>query len=177
MATQYSDNLASTVAGPYNSNYRRDGSLTSARLRKKRMLFTGVGVLPVSEELRMGTFRSSDRLFDLRLSTSSAAPSTGLVNIGLYKAGVEHDGVGIDADLFASVVAVTTVLSRTDVLVESTTIASYRRGLHLWEMADLAGGVTYETDPREDWDIVISVSTEVNAAQTFLLEADFVSIG
>ena len=182
MANAFSDNLtpADTPLGPYSANYRRDGAITGARVRKKRMVVATGAILVVADTLVLGTFRSGDRISDLRLSFDPLSTGTAAIDLGLYKAALDHIPVAanlIDVDLFCSAKLITTVLDRFDCFTEAGTLEDWQRGLTLWELANHTGA-SYTTDPMEDWDLVATVRTaNTSAPQTFLFEADYVSFG
>ena len=179
MANTFSDNIASAPGGAYSASYRRDSSKSHARLRKKRMVLTTGAIITSGDTSVMGTFKSGDRLYDLRLSTS-VGTTAGNVDIGLYKAPFDHIPVAaneIDADLFSDALSVITTLDRAEALTQDGVIEDWQRGLTLWEMADHGPAATYAVDPMEDWDLVITHNATTNAVQVYLLEADYVAIG
>ena len=180
MANFNSDNLTSgAITDLYDASDKTSGAISHARLRKKRMAITTGATTSSSDTIVLGMFKSGDRIYDIRVSTGSATPTTGAFNLGLYVAALDHLPVTaniIDVDLFASAVVVTTEIDRTDVLVEATTIEDHNRGIRLWEMADL-GAATHTVDPMEDWDLVLTFSTGLDAPQIFTFEVDYVSFG
>jgi hypothetical protein len=178
MANVFSDNLAATPSGAYTASYRRNGAATHARMRKKRMVLATGAIITAADTSVMGTFKSNDRLYDLRLSTN-VGTTAGNVDIGLYKAAFDHVPVAanaIDPDLFSDALSVISILDRAEALVQDGVIEDWQRGLTLWEMADHGGG-SYSVDPMEDWDLVMTHNATTDAAQIFLLEADYVSFG
>lgn len=180
MANFNSDNLTSgAITDLYDASDKTSGAISHARLRKKRITLQTGAATSVSDTMVLGMFKSGDRIYDIRISTNSASPSTGAINLGLYKAALDHLPVAaniIDVDLFASALVTTTVLARVDALKEAGTILDFSRGLRLWEMADL-GAATHTEDPMEDWDLVATFTAALNAAQGYLVEVDYVSFG
>ncbi len=180
MANFNSDNVvAGAITDLYDSSHKSLGDFSHARGRKKRMKLQTGATTSSSDTMVLGFFKSADRIYDIRLSTNSATPTTGAINLGLYKAAIDHLPVAaniIDVDLFASALVTTTVLTRADALVEAATVLDFNRGDHLWEMADL-GAATHTEDPMEDWDLVATFSTALDAAQGFMIEVDYVSFG
>lgn len=179
MANLFSDNFADATGDDYSASRKTPGEIGHARLRKKRMNLTTGATTSVSDTMVLGKFKSGDRLYDLQMSTNSATATTGAINIGLYVAALNHVPVTaniVDVDLFGALVVTTTVLERSDVLVEAGTILGFSRGLTLWEMAALGAG-SDTVDPMVDYDLVATFSTALDAAQGYNFEADYVSFG
>ncbi len=179
MANLFSDNFADAIGDDYNPSRKASGEIAHARLRKKRMNLTTGATTSVSDTMVLGKFKSGDRIYDLQVSTNSATPTTGAINIGLYVAALNHVPVAaniVDVDLFTSALATTTVIERTDVLVEAGTILGFSRGLTLWEMAALGAG-SDTVDPMVDYDLVATFTAALDAAQGYNFEADYVSFG
>lgn len=171
MATYYSDHFSTSAgATSVDRNHRPVVAISHGRLRYKRgkILFT-----PAANDIvRMFSMRSGDRLIELLL-TADDFGGAHTVNVGLWKAGANHDGAVIDADLFASAVDVgTAAVARTDVMLEAGTFTlPVGRGSPLWELAD-AGAGTYTADPDETWDVGIEVASSTSpAASDVVLEA------
>jgi len=129
--------------------------------------------LAVDDTVRVMQFNSGDRLLTLEL-TATDSGSTGAIDIGLAKSGVEHDGAVIDADIFVDNQAVTTAVARTERLASGTPDIYLYRGRTLWEIADQGDG-TYTSDPMELWDLLITCKTATDVATTFVLEAYYTS--
>jgi len=118
--------------------------------------------------IRMITMLSSDRI--IQIFYSSTAGGAGTVDIGLYAAGDNHDGAVIDDDVFASAIAVTAAVARTDEFIEAATLEDQDRGKQLWQLVDEGAG-TYTTDPFEQWDICFTLDTGTTTASAeFTLE-------
>lgn len=179
MANFFSDNFADAITDDYSASRKTPGEIGHARLRKKRMNIVTGAAAAIADTLVLGKFKSGDRLYDLRMSTSSATATTGIINIGLYVAALNHVPVAaniVDVDLFGALIVTTTVLERTDVLVEAGTILGFSRGLTLWEMAALGAG-SDTVDPMVDYDLVATFTEALNAVQGYNFEADYVSFG
>lgn len=163
-----------------------DASASHARLRKKRMFkslaATGLGH-STNDKLVMGTFKSSDRLYDLQVSTSNSNPTAGAIDMGFVKAALSHDpdaGTAITnaSDIFYDAAVLTTALSRDDAFVDATDLVAMDRGKRLWELVNAKTASTYTKDPKEDWDLVIDFVTALSAhAVDILIEATIVSFG
>ena len=179
MANYFSDHLAAAPGDTYSANFRRDATKTHARLRKKIMTVNTGAVLALNDTAVLGTFKSGDRLFSLKISTNSATTTTGDIDLGLYKADFDHAPVAaneIDVDLFADAYDINAAI-RADVDVFTNGVLSaIDRGKTLWELATVGAG-SYTVDPMEDWDLVMTVVEATTAAQIIRLEADFVSFG
>ena len=170
MAILYSDNLATTLEGPYNPSFRRDATKTHARLRRKRMQ-ADLPVTSTDDVVIMGKFKSNDRLYDLLFSTASGAPGAGAVHIGLHESGLEHDAsVEIDEDLFATAVDLLAQADYEDVFTEAA-LDEEDRGKKLWELAG------YTADPQIDFDLTMTFSTGADATETYVLEARYIAFG
>ena len=180
MANDFSNNYLVDASGNWRSGMLSNARKTHARKRRKEMrVDIAAAGKAINDTTVLGTFKSSDQIVELMLSTSVATPTTGAISLGLYRAGLDHAPATakiIDVDLFASAVAITTVLARVDVFKESTTLLDFHRGLTLWELADLGGG-TYTEDPMEDWDLVATYTTAVDNVQGLLVECEMVSFG
>jgi len=124
---------------------------------------------------RFFTLPSGARIWHVYFACTDSG-TTGVIDIGLHKAGTAHDGAVIDDDLFATAVVTTTAapgVVRVDVLLESTTLVEADRGKYLWQLAD-AGAGTYTTDPFEDWDFTGTMDTGGDASATYTLEVQYV---
>lgn len=104
-----------------------------------------------ADVLRFFQLPSAARIYELYI-ISDAVFTGGTVDVGLHKAGNNHDGAVIDADLFASAVDVFTAEIRTEIFGESTTFEEDDRGKPLWALANEGAG-TYTEDPNETWEI------------------------
>ncbi len=141
-----------------------------SRIRHKRgKIILPAGGAAANDVLRFFSLKSSDRLLELYLSATSAM-STGTLNLGLHKAGDEHDGAVLDAALFASVVDLATAaLARVEEFKESAALTDHDRGNQLWQFVGQA------SDPKETWDLTGTVGTAINAGDTITVEAFYIS--
>lgn len=179
MAIYYSDHFGGGVASSLaatDATFIRDKKLTAglagARLRDKRASIVIGTAAGIGDVLRMMRFKSSDRIFEILLSTSGG--SAGAADIGLYKAGRAHDGAVIDADLFGSAVTTSGTVARVDQFKESTTLKDIDRGKQLWELVTIGAAVTYTSDPMEEWDLALTMTTAITVSlQTLVVEVKY----
>ena len=144
--------------------------LVHARLRKKIARIT-IGTAAGDDEVRMMTFRSSDRIGAVYLMCD--AGSTALIaDVGLYLAGSAHDGAVKDRDLFASALVINGGIARGDVFVESTACDDEDRWKQAWELP----GMSYTVDPKVDFDLVLTPTVALTTAVTeVVVEVDYTS--
>ena len=180
MATQWSDHFAAAQPGLTRDSERRAGAgIGHGRVRYKRANVT-LDLAPddfaIGDVARLMTFKSSDRLFELFVSADGA--STALTaDLGLYQAGVSgaHDGAVIDADLFASALALNGAVARVDEFEEATTLTEFHRGLTLWEIAAI-GEAAYTVDPFLDFDLAFTCTADIlTADENVVVEAFYTS--
>lgn len=192
MANQFSDNfnVASDNANLFVPGLV-DASKSHARVRKKRMYHASGAVLPAADTIVMGSFKSSDRLYGLEGSVSLDSGTTGLIDLGLCKSGLDHDAsvilLGPDADVtthdcFCDGEEIDLgVLARVDWFTQATDFLDYERGLRLWELVNVLAtaqaATLYTEDPMEDWDLYITVTEVTTIAVEIMIEAEFVSFG
>lgn len=85
---------------------------------------------------------------------ASAAQAGGTLDIGVYRNN-KDGGAVVDADFFATAVAVTSASALTDVTNESTTYTTAKQMQPLWQ----ALGMT--TDPMTTLDICLTIATDI----------------
>ena len=105
------------------------------------------------------------------LLTSNDSGSTGDIDVGIYKTGSNHDGVEVNADLFATAQDINAAARfQLDIINEADTVSYLHRGQPLWQQAGLSA------DPMEDWDIVVTyVEASTDAAHEMYLEFFYTS--
>lgn len=108
---------------------------------------------------------SNAKPVSLRLSTTGTG-TVGAMDIGLYKT-TKDGGAVVDADLFTSAQLLTTALTKSEQLFESTTITRANSEKALWEHLGLS------SDPGIMYDVVGTLSATVDAAHDMLLEMDY----
>jgi len=163
MATYFSNHYTSTgiEQTAVDAGFRVSAAISHGRVRYKRADATGLFL--TTDTVRMFTMQSGYRLLELWLS-SDGYSGAGAINIGLHKSGNAHDGLVIDADLFATAQTTSTIITRTNMLSEGGSAAiavateSAVNGLPLWQLAAMGAG-TDTSDPGESWDFTITPST------------------
>ncbi len=111
------------------------------------------------DTIRFVRVPSNARISEVLLSTADATTG-GAINIGVWKT-VEDGGAVVDADLFASALALTGgPFLNSDQTFESTEYTYAESALPLWQVLGLS------VDPKINYDIVAEVSTTFNGAGT-----------
>lgn len=149
-----------------------DAGIAHGRKRYRRAQVTALAL--TTDTIRMITMKSSDRLINLQIS-SDGVSAAGAVNIGAYLTGNLHDGVVLDADLFASAITTSSAIHRTAALVEAGTVQHESGGIPLWEMVvEGADPLSWTVDPQVRIDLVITPSTSFTTTASILtLEAEY----
>jgi hypothetical protein len=184
MTQYYSDNFAPAAAdvSARAESYLAPVAISNAVLRKKKATVTlSSAVTAVAPDVvHLMKFKSSDRLFDLRISNVGAS-TTAIADVGVYV--VQPDGSGSltvggtgDALVFASALSLTgTDIDRADAFLESTRLEGEDRGKQLWELVNLsiaAPGLT--EDPKVDYYISLTITTAVTGSNEVIsVEADY----
>jgi hypothetical protein len=121
------------------------------------------------DTIRMVRVPSNARI-DAVLLTTGDATTGGAVNIGVWQT-VENGGAVVDADLFASALALTGgPFTRSDQTWESGEYTYAESCLPLWSVLGLSA------DPNREYDIVLEVSTTGNGmGTTIVLEVQYVA--
>lgn len=111
----------------------------------------------------------SNARIDAVLLTTGDATTAGAINIGVWQT-TDNGGAVVDADLFASALALTGgPFTRSDQTWESTQYTYAESCLPLWEVLGLTA------DPNRDYDIVAEVSTTGDGmGTTMVLEVQYV---
>lgn len=109
---------------------------------------------------------SNARISQVLLSCDGGA-SAGAGNIGVYQT-TENGGAVVDADLFASAQALTSALVHSDVTHESGEYGIEEVEKPLWELLGLSA------DSKRYYDIVLTISTGIDAADTIGLKVRYV---
>ncbi len=143
---------------------------TNARLKT-----TGPGQMEVStatdaaDELRFCRIASNAVVHGVLVS-SDAAITSGAMNVGVYQTD-DNGGAVVDADFFASALAVGGGLTKSDATHESAVYGIEDRDKPLWEALGLSA------DPQIDYDIAGTVTTDMGAAGTIVVEVLYVDGG
>ena len=183
MATYYSDHFSTNglQADSYDGQIRVSAGIGHGRLRYKRAQSTPTSA-GTSDTIRMMTFKSSDRLIELLISTDGNATG-GTIDLGMFLSGANHDGDSLGANninSFMDAAALTTLANRTDAFGETGASAiavateNNARGLTMWEIANFGDG-SYTVDPMTQFDIVITPTVAFDAANIVTLEAYYTS--
>ncbi|MBS4046566.1 MAG: hypothetical protein KG075_09520 [Alphaproteobacteria bacterium] len=105
----------------------------------------------------------SNARIDAVLLTTADATTAGAINIGVWQTS-ENGGAVVDADLFASALALTGgPFTRSDQTFESGEYTYAETCLPLWQVLGLT------TDPKRDYDIVAQVSTTGDGMGTVMV--------
>lgn len=104
------------------------------------------------------------------LVSSDAAITTGAMDVGIYQT-ADNGGAVVDADFFASALAVGGGLTKSDATHESGVYGIEDRDKPLWE----ALGLT--EDPQISYVIAGTITTDMGAAGTIVVEALYVDGG
>lgn len=194
MATYFSDAMAqptigaaggtwhptALVSSAYNASYKRPGYSTHARIRKKKMSFYPGSTITTSDTVVLGTFKSSDRLWNLWY-VQNGTLTTGAFSLGFYRAAIDHVPVAnatySQAALLGTAYANTVAQTRTDFMTGLGSNGQYR-GLAIWQLLDL-GTPALSADPMCDYDLVLTPTTNFTAgtATIAFFECDYVSFG
>ena len=140
------------------------------RLRYKRMYILTDQVFSINEVIRMGTFKSSDRIFELTISCPDMG-TAGDFDIGLYLTGTAHDGVVVDDNLFCDALDVNAAaLSRVEAFTEAA-LDDFDRGKMIWQLLGLA------SDPGTFYDLTISAFEATTSTSAEVLLECFYNAG
>lgn len=136
---------------------------------------TGSGIIEVStatdaaDELRFVRVKSNAVIRNVIVS-SDAAITSGAIDIGIYRTD-DDGGAVVDADFFASALAVGSGLTLSNQTHESGVYGIEDRNLPLWEALGLS------EDSQVWYDVVGTVTTDMGAAGTIVLEVEYVDGG
>lgn len=183
MSRQYGDHFNSnstpgvaTLTGtlPLDDQRRAAVGLAHGRRRTKVMrAAVGTAGMTSADELRMGTFKSGDRIYSLILS-SAGTSTTYACDIGLYLSGTNHTGAVVDADLFDAAALVSTAIDEVDHFATGA-LANVDKGKTLWELAAIGAG-SDTVDPMVDYDLVLtSTATGTTVIETLVIWVEFSS--
>lgn len=180
MPTYYSDHFSKTgiiadTDHAYDDQIRVPAGIGHGRVRYKRAQVTAQ--LTANDVVRMMTFKSTDRLLELMLTTDGAS-GAGAVNIGFYDAGLNRDGGAVDANLLAATQSIASLTQRIDVFASDSVLTAGEtaaKGLTLWEIANY-GDASYTEAPDGMFDICFTCSTTfTTTASVLTLEAYYTS--
>ena len=176
MATWFSDHYSSgsSVNALPATPVRPSAGIAHARKRYKRAQITVPSAVASNDVFRMMTFRSGDRISDIRVHADDTFTANANLQIGLYKAGVGglHDGAVIDLNLFAADLDAGGGLEDAEAYIQATTLVGENRGAPLWYVANIGGG-TYSADPDEEWDLCGVLDTDDTTGGTIVVEVEY----
>ena len=113
----------------------------------------------------LASIPSNARISQVLLSCDGGA-TAGAGDIGLYRSTLDG-GAAVDADLFASAQALTTALTNSDVTHESGVFGIEDVEKMAWEALGLSA------DPCVHYDVVLTLTTGINAADTISLKVKY----
>jgi hypothetical protein len=178
MATWFSDHYSSgsSVNALPATPVRPSAGVGHARKRYKRAKITVPATVAVDDVLRLMTFRSGDRITDIRVHADDVFTATTDLDIGIHKAGVGglHDGAAIDDNLFADALDLGGGLEDVEAFIEGGVLVGENRGEPLWYLANIGGG-TYTADPKEEWDLTGTVLVDATTGGTIVVEVEYTS--
>lgn len=140
-----------------------------------RIKTTGVGIVEVTtstdaaDEIRFCRVRSNALIKNVLVS-SDAAITSGAMDIGIYRTD-DDGGAVVDADFFASALAVGSGLTLSNATHESAVYGIEDRDKPLWEALGLSA------DSQVWYDVVGTVTTDMGAGGTICLEVEYVDGG
>ena len=143
---------------------------SNGRLRYKRMYIKTDQVFAINEVIRMGTFKSNDRIFELLLSCPDMGDA-GDFNIGLYKRGLAHDGDVVDKDLFCAAIDVNASASSRVEAFTQAALDNFDLGKTLWELLGLS------EDPQIEYDLCIEVAEATTSTDAEVLIEAYYNAG
>lgn len=155
MANVNSTWIANAVAAPV---VLTDSAESTGMLREASSVATVSATQTSGDTIRFVRVPSNARISEVLLSTGDAT-TAGAINIGVWNTG--NSGTVVDADLFASALALTGgPFINSDQTFESGEYTYAESALPLWEVLGLTA------DPKLMYDIVAEVSTTGNGMGT-----------
>ncbi len=166
MANHYSTLFATEAdQNTLVQGYRAPVGEASGRERYKRMYILTDQVFAINEVIRMGTFKSSDRINKLLISCPDMG-TAGLFDIGLYLTGGSHNGAVVDNNLFCDALDVKAAASSQVEAFTEAALDNFDRGKPLWQLLALT------SDPGVSYDLCIDAfEATTNTSAEVLLEA------
>ena len=146
-----------------------DSNKSTGRVRSAKSAATVSATIPSGDTVRMVRVPSNARIDQVLLSTGDAT-TAGAINIGIWQT-ADNGGAVVDADLFASALALTGgPFNNSDQTFESGEYTYAESCKPLWEVLGLSA------DPCREYDVVCEVSTTGNGMDTTIaLEVRFTS--
>lgn len=171
-ATRQTNPATTATGAAVDVAHRVAPGLGHGRRRTKIAHFQGILLQGTSDTVRLMTFKSSDRLFNL-FWTSDDAGLTGDVNIGIALSGLRHNGDVVDDNLFSTVAldVNAAAIDRVDQFVNGA-LGAEHRGLQMWELLAIGGGTDTE-DPQTQYDLIITCTEDFETATDIVVEAHY----
>ena len=168
MANQFSDHYASTTYGlALSSPAPKVPWHLQNRHQKVARILLGLAsggtpaAFTIADVARMMTFKSSDRISELKVA--AAGGTAVAADLGIYLAGTAHDGAVVDADEFASALSLAGTVTYADVFAESVAAETIRRGMPLWERLGLT------SDPGVEYDLCFLATATLTTADAAVI--------
>lgn len=120
----------------------------------------------IGSKYLFGSIPSNARVSQILLSVDGGG-TVGAGDIGLYDT-TANGGAVVDADFFASAQSIVAALTNSDVTHESGVFGKEDVEKRVWEALGLA------SDPKKDYDVVMTLTTATDAAQTVSLRGKYV---
>lgn len=156
MANVNSTWIANAVATPKVST---DSSKSVGQMFEASSAATVSATQTANDTIRLVRVPSNARISQVLLCTDDAT-TAGAINIGVWQT-ADNGGAVVDADLFASALALTGgPFNNSDQTFESGEYTYAESAKPLWEVLGLT------SDPNRDYDVVAEVSTTFNGAGT-----------
>lgn len=164
MANVNSTWITNAVATP---KVLTDSNRSEGRVFSAKSAATVSATIPANDTVRMVRVPSNARIDQVLLSTGDATTG-GAINIGIWQT-EENGGAVVDADLFASALALTGgPFNNSDQTFESGEYTYAECVKPLWDVLGLSA------DPGREYDVVCQVSTTGNGMDTtIVLEVRF----
>ena len=126
----------------------------------------------------MFPLKSGDRLVSMYIAVDGGFGANVEISVGLWMQGKNNDGPVVSGiGLFASAVAISSALDRTEILTEAANREDELRGLAAWEWINDVTPGTYGDDPHEVWDVVARIFNAPGTGGILLLELYYLPAG
>ena len=149
-----------------------------SRMRRSHARVALGTVAGVSDEVRMLTLKSSDRLYSL-LWTTDGAGAAGLGDLGFYLSGEANDGALPSVNSVDCFSSTALVIDTTNTRVEAFELGDFdteNLGIQVWELINVSDAATYTVDPNVNFDITFTMTQAVTTTLTIVqLEAFYTS--
>ncbi|UOF83097.1 hypothetical protein [Caudoviricetes sp.] len=143
-----------------------NSNIANGVLREGCGSITPAAAAEVASTYRFCRLPSNCRVSQILISCA-AFTTAGAVDVGIYQTS-ENGGAVVDADLFASAVALTAAKDNSDVTHESAEYSLAEREKMLWEVLGLSA------DSNREYDVAMTVTTQFNGGSIMHLKARYV---